>query len=323
MTSTREIEYFSHMDWLTKSYGYAKHPGEILPTSLKSFYVEGDCTPFSFYDRAYLLRCGGTFHMSRDKAQGCRLDLSGVPLAYIRENTGMTCEGLCQLLASNPLHKRTTRMDYCFNARGDGDINQLYNWCDSGAYKGRLKLNKAHKIPGSWDGITVPFGSPKSDFFVRAYDKGAEMKNLSLAWARVEAQFRGDYAQNAVSDAIGGMPLAVHARTKISQSIGEVPIAWWQNALAGDNGDITKIARKETKWLNRMNQLLEEIMKKVNDNPEILDYVEEEWLPNLAEKIMQARIRQENKAYGDNQDVPYPTETYTINDDWTITKKVD
>jgi hypothetical protein len=318
MSNQPENEYFSHMDWLTKSFSWARHPGEILPTAIKSFYVEGDAQPFTHYDRAWRLRCGGTFHMSRDKKQGCRLDLTGDNLAYIRENTGLTCEGLCKLLAENPLHKRTTRLDYCFNARGDGDIDALYAWCDSGAYKGRLKLNKAHKIPGEWGGITVPFGSQKSDFFVRAYDKGAEMKNLSLAWARVEAQFRGDYAQNAVTDALGGMPLAVHTRTKINQSIGEIPIEWWKNALAGENGDITKIARKETKWLNRMNQLMNEIMKKATENPEILEYLENEWLPTLAENVLKAKNRQKLGVLGDNQDVPQKQETYHINDDWTI-----
>lgn len=321
MTTTREIEYFSHMDWLTKSFHWARHPGEILPTGIKSFYVEGDTQPFTHYERAWRLRCGGTFHMSRDKAQGCRLDLTGDNLAYIRENAGFDCETLLKVLAANPLHKRTTRIDYCFNARGDGDINQLYHWCDSGAYKGRLKLNKAHKVPGSWDGITIPFGSQKSDFYVRAYDKGAEMGNLSLAWARVEAQFRGDYAQNAAGDAIEGMPLSTHTRTKINQSIGEIPVAWWQNALSGENGEITKIARKETKWLNRMGQLMDEIMKKVKENPEILDYVENEWLPNLAENVWRERQRREHASLGDNQDVPLPTRTFTINSDWTITEK--
>lgn len=320
MNSQPEKEYFSHMDWLTKSYSFAHHPGEVLPTNIKSFYVEGDAQPFSFYDRAWRLRCGGTFHMSKNKNQGCRLDLTGDNLAYIRENTGFTCEQLCKLLAENPLHKRTTRMDYCFNARGDGNIDELYAWCDSGSYKGRLKLNKAHKTPGEWGGITVPFGSPKSDFFVRAYDKGAEMKNLSLAWARVEAQFRGEYAQNAVTDALNGMLLATHTRTKINQSIGEIPIDWWKRALSGENGDITKITRKDTKWLNRMNQLMQEIMKKAVENPEILDYLEQEWLPTLAENVLRARIIRENSVLGESQDVMPKMDTYHINDDWTISK---
>lgn len=259
--------------------------------------------------------------MSRDKMQGARLDLTGDNLAYIRENTGFSCEDLCKLLASNPLHKRTTRMDYCFNAVGDGDINQLHYWCDKGNYTGRLKLNKAHKIPGQWDGITVPFGSKDSDFFVRAYDKGAEMKNLSMAWARIEAQFRGDYAQNAASDAVKGMPLAVHARTKIGQSIGKIPLAWWENALAGENGDITKIHRKETKWLNRMNSIMQEICKKALENGEILDYIEEDWLPTLAENIMRIKAQRQHRALGELQDVPLPTRTFTINSDWTITEK--
>lgn len=322
MTTTREINYHSHMDWLTKSYSWAQHPGEILPTSVKSFYVEGDAQPFTHYDRAWRLRCGGTLHMSRDKMQGCRLDLTGDNLAYIRENTGFTCEQLCKLLADNPSHKRTTRTDYCFNAVGDGDINQLYNWCDKGNYTGRLKLNKAHKVPGGWDGITIPFGSIKSDFFVRAYDKGAEMGNLSLAWARVEAQFRGDYAQNMMADAHKGISFASHARTKIKQSIGEIPLAWWQNALAGENAEITKIARKETKWLTRMNQLMQEIMKKAVESDEVLEYLEQDWLPTLAENIMRAKIHKAQKALGGSHDVPLPTETYTINDDWTITRKI-
>jgi len=68
---------YGHMDYLTKSFSYARHPGEILPTGRKIFYVEGDAAPFTHYDRAWKLRCGGVLNMSRDKKQGARLDLPG------------------------------------------------------------------------------------------------------------------------------------------------------------------------------------------------------------------------------------------------------
>lgn len=322
MTEPQENSYYGHMDYLTKSFSWARHPGEILPTGHKPFYVEGEAIPFSHYNRAWRLRCGGTFHMSNDKAQGARLDLTGDNLAYIREYTGWTCDHLMKLLAANPLHKRTTRVDYCFNAVGDGNIAELWHWCEGGNYKGRLKLDKSHKTPASDVGITVPFGSKHSEFFVRAYDKGAEMKNLSMAWARVEAQFRGEYAQNAAHDSIVGDGLAAHTRTKIKQSIGEIPFGWWEKALEGETTDIKKLVRKDTKWLNRMNQLMQEIMKKCIENEEILDYVEEQWLPTLAENVMRARAVRNTPKLGEMNTVEPYAEVWTINDDWTITRKM-
>lgn len=312
---------FSHMDYLTKSYSFAKHPGLILPTGLKPFYVEGDITPMPHYNRAWRLACGGTINLSKDTKQGARLDLSGQALEYIREYSGYTDDDLLLMLAKNDLHKRTTRIDYCFNRTGDANVQDLWKYCESGAYKGRMKVAPSVATPGKSEGQTVYFGSKDSEFRVRVYDKGAQMKMLSIAWARVEAQFRGKYAVNAAADACKGVGIERHTRTKIKQSLREIEIEWFKQALDGETAEVTGLHRKDTKFMNRMAQLMEEITKKALESEEQLDYIENEWLTQLAENILKARARANNAPIGDLDTVPLPTETYTINDDWTITRQ--
>lgn len=319
MTENQEVRHYAHMDWLTKSYGFARHPGEILPTNFKPFYVEGDTSPMPHYQRAWKLRCGGTLNLSRDMRQGARIDLTGQALAYIREYGGQTDEEIVQMLAKSEKHKRTTRLDYCFNAYGEGAVKDVWDYVQEGNYKGALKVAPSIATPGKIEGQTVYFGSKTSDFRVRAYDKGAEMGMLSVAWARVEAQFRGEYAQNACSDIARGISLAVHTRSKIAKSCGDLRIGWWQRALEGQTAEITGLQRKDVKFMNRMKQLLEEIIKKARENSEQLDYIEHEWLPVLAEKVMAARRHDKRVDMGDVQDVKLPVVKGRINEDWTIT----
>lgn len=48
------------------------------------------------------------------------------------------------------------------------------------------------------DGLTVSFGSPKSNVYIRFYDKAAEQKLQGIHWVRAEIQLRGKHAHNAM-----------------------------------------------------------------------------------------------------------------------------
>lgn len=208
------------------------------------------------------------------------MDLTGETLAFLRSE-GWRDDYLLKVLAESPKKRRTTRLDFALNVHNAGSVRHTVNhW-------------RAHQIdttfksaPSGWldygtrKGQTVYFGSPKSDKFVRIYDKGTEMKKLSEAWLRVELQTRKEYAQAVVTDAFARDMLTA-GRTHLAASLDFPKLRWWQIMMQGDTMDKTEVLRKLNKWQQWMNgQVFDSILKHVKnvDDGKFL----EEWLAKVA-----------------------------------------
>lgn len=94
----------------------------------------------------------------------------------------------------------TTRLDIAYDDfTGILDIRKLKELRDSGRYTSLLRVNSeirsSKKIE---DGLTVSFGSSKSNVYIRFYDKAAEQKMPEKHWVRAEIQLRNENADNAL-----------------------------------------------------------------------------------------------------------------------------
>lgn len=283
------IEVDTHIDWLSLSYYEFKTPAEIIPEAYHHFKVKEPCKPFPHYDEAWRLECGATLHLSYDSKQGGRMDIPGDALAWLRAE-GWKDDYLLKVLAETPKKRRTTRLDYALNIHNAGSVRHTVNhW-------------RAHQIkttftsaPSGWQdygkraGQTVYFGSPKSDKFVRIYDKGAEMKMLNEAWLRVELQTRKEYAQALVIDASRSSMLEA-GRTHLTASLDFPKLRWWGILTEGDTVNKTQVLRKRSKWQEWMDgQVFESILKHVKniDDGKFL----EEWLAKVAIAVAAAETK--------------------------------
>lgn len=279
---------FQHMDWLTCSFGATEWIEEILPQAYVCFRPRKQIKAQGMYQEAYELRCGAILNMNREGMQGCKLDMGGQALWSIREEGNVSDEFILKMVAATPIHKRTTRIDVAFNLAGGGSAYQAFRYAGTSHYKGRLKPRSGRVTPGQRRGTTAYFGSEKSDCSIRVYDKAAEMDMLWMAWTRCEIQLRNEYAQNAVQDAFDGVGLVNHARTKIKESIGELPYKWWHKMMDGETANIKRLVRKESKFEARMEQLRGEILKKYSESSEQAEYIET-WLAELASAMAVTR----------------------------------
>lgn len=282
----REHMKFAHMDYLTKSYYRADHIAEVLPTEYTCFRPVEQVKAAPMYQEAWRVRCGAIVNMSWDEKQGAKVDFGGEALWNVRSETGWSDEFILKLLAESGKHRRTTRIDYAFNMAGWGSVAVLLRALAHGRYTTTFRKITTFETKTERRGNTIYFGSKDSENRIRVYDKGAEMGNLWLAWVRCEAQLRGEYAQNAVMDAASGIPLSSHVRTKISSSLDFPTVHWWGEMMNGELASVRQLQRKESKFEARMEQLMQEILSKAAASAEQRMYIEENWLPALASKLL-------------------------------------
>lgn len=270
------------MDYLTKSYSQTFDLIDLVPMAYTPFRIDDQIKPAPMYHQAYRLNCGAVINMSEDWRQGAKIDIGGEALWNIRDATKWSDETILKMLQATPLHKRTTRIDYAFNIVGWGSMNTLMRAWNKGRCKTSFRTVQVIKKLKGVRGDTLYFGSKDSEFRVRAYDKAAEMDMLWACWLRVEAQFRGEYAANASVDAGEGVTLHDHSRTKIKNAVDYSHIHWWNEMFDGEKTEVKTLKRKESTLEKRMEQLLQEILKKAGDSPENYEYITNEWLVSLA-----------------------------------------
>lgn len=249
------------MDWLTVSFRKIKDMSEVISQAYYMMRQTEPIKPFPHYDTAWRLECGGRIDFSESERQGARLELTGVPLATLREH-GMPDDLLLKELAQCPKKNRTTRMDYCFNVINAGSVRHTVNHWRAGNIKTVFRNSPTGYVDfGSRRGQTVDFGSSKSDRWVRVYDKAAEMKILNEAWLRVELQTRNENATALVSDSIK-KDTRTAGVTHLAACLDFPKLRWWQEATKGEQMDREKVRRKLTKWQSWMDgQVFESILK--------------------------------------------------------------
>lgn len=94
-----------------------------------------------------------------------------------------------------------TRVDLaCDDFTGLLDIDTIREYAEDGSYNSRLRSVDLHhsKMGQEVTGDTIYFGSAKSDFRIRIYDKAKERGDLSRHWVRCEFVLRHENAQGFV-----------------------------------------------------------------------------------------------------------------------------
>ena len=151
----------------------------------------------SFYEEA----CGFDniiiCHHGLDQ-KGVAITFSGKGCSTFERESPIGWEALRKIAIAPDAH--TTRLDIAYDDfTGILDIRKLKELRDSGRYTSLLRVNSeirsSKKIE---DGLTVSFGSSKSNVYIRFYDKAAEQKMPEKHWVRAEIQLRNENADNAL-----------------------------------------------------------------------------------------------------------------------------
>lgn len=92
-----------------------------------------------------------------------------------------------------------TRLDMAYDDyTGILDIEQIHDDTDDHHYVSRFRGKSKWKVEYGSAGTTVYHGSPKSNMYIRIYDKGAQQDLDDVHWIRVEMQMRDEIAKGFV-----------------------------------------------------------------------------------------------------------------------------
>jgi len=275
-----------HLDFLTISYQTIKNIDE-MPFDGTPFQPCDIAHPFTHYDLAYKLECGGTFNISNNKKQGCRLDLTGDNLLYLR-GKGWDCDRILRHL-STPLKKRTTRIDYAWTIENEGSVRHIVNHYKAGKCVTRFRAEPQIVCkPKSRKGWSVWFGKGNPQQLI-VYDKGAELKLKNAKLLRIEFRAKDEFAQALFEDSLeGGIEKA--ARSRLLGMIDFPKLQLWKRALQGYKMETSTIARKQSKfkkWLGAdIAQTIITHYERDKDNE--ADFIDE-WLSEMTMRLAQIK----------------------------------
>lgn len=280
----------SHLDYLTVSFDRIEKPEQLFPKAMDwAFAVVEEMPPLPNYNTGYRLECGAFLNLSKSDVQGARLDLSGVPLAFLHRE-GITDEMLMKFLGASGLMKRTTRADYCFNIMGGGSIRHILTHYAKGYVDSHFRTDPVvkHGTPDLRGGIspkgaTVEFGSEKSEQRIAIYDKAADLKLLHTAWLRVELRTRKPVSTNFMADAAKhGYPAA--ARWRLAKLLNYPRLHWWRKMMEGDNCPVSLTHSKPEKWRQWLDNQVKGSIKKHLQYKRDREFIEC-WLASIAEMV--------------------------------------
>lgn len=258
----------SHLDYVTRSYAPTIHPDELLP-NIPTFKIKKERGGARQYDAVFELENGGLLLTSDDSKQGSLLELSGQPLAAIRD-AGTDDDALLAALEHDKVWK-TTRIDYCWNIPNPeatvwATVQEWYNNRKKTRIASKPDFHGSIGESGIDDaGQTVYYGSPQSPNRVAVYDKATQMRKLGEALTRVELRARGEYAQNWKQDMVKHGAL-VAAQYKLKKTLDFPELEWWQEMYTGDIINLsprTSKAANATKYL--VNTVHPMVMKNIDD----------------------------------------------------------
>lgn len=247
--------YNAHLDFLTVSYSLVHHNQlyYLFPECGGLMDIIDEVNPFPRYAKAFRLKCGGIYNEADNENQGARLDLSGQALQNLRD-ANLRDAQILMLTGSTSAKKRTTRMDYCFNLLNAGSVRHTVNHWLAGKVKTTFrKPPEGYVVHGERRGQSVYYGSKTSAQFVRVYDKGAEMRDLSLAFLRVELQTRSPFSGAFFTDCTKST-VEIAARSRIKKLIDFPSLIWWRRLLEGDIMETETVPKKLPKWQKWMTQ---------------------------------------------------------------------
>jgi len=140
---------------------------------------------------------------------GVCVDMSGTGCRAFETYSTINWNELMQILFYNVGDYNVTRLDMAFDDHtGILDIDQLRDDTDDHMYVSR---SKTWKVEYGSKGTTIYHGSPKSNMYIRIYDKAAERELDDVHWIRVELQMRDEIATGFISGLMNN-PVGIHFR---------------------------------------------------------------------------------------------------------------
>lgn len=128
---------------------------------------------------------------------GVCVDMTGTGCRAFETYSTINWTELMQILFYNSDDYNVTRLDMAFDDHtGILDIDQLRDDTDDHLYVSR---SRSWKVEYGSAGTTIYHGSPKSNMYIRIYDKAAERELENVHWIRVEMQMRDEIAQGFIS----------------------------------------------------------------------------------------------------------------------------
>lgn len=123
---------------------------------------------------------------------GVCVDMSGTGCRAFETYSKIGWDELMQILYFNSGDYNVTRLDMAFDDHtGILDIDVLRDDTDDHLYVSR---SRTWKVEYGSQGTTIYHGSPKSNMYIRIYDKAAERDLQNVHWIRVEMQMRDEIA---------------------------------------------------------------------------------------------------------------------------------
>ena len=126
---------------------------------------------------------------------GVCVDISGSGCRAFESYSSTSWEDLFYTIYNQDDYK-ITRLDIAFDDHtGILDINQIQDDVDDHNYVSR---SRTWKVEYGSAGTTIYHGSPKSNMYIRIYDKAAERKLEDVHWIRVELQTRDEISKGFI-----------------------------------------------------------------------------------------------------------------------------
>lgn len=130
------------------------------------------------------------------EGMGVCVDITGSGCRAFETYSTTSWEDLFHTIYLYPEDYNITRLDMAFDDHtGILDIEQLQDDTDDHNY---VSKSKKWMVQYGSDGTTIYHGSPKSNMYIRIYDKGAEQDLEDVHWIRVEMQMRDEIASGFV-----------------------------------------------------------------------------------------------------------------------------
>lgn len=140
---------------------------------------------------------------------GVCVDMSGQGCRAFETYSTITWDQLFQELHSDPDSFNITRMDCAFDDHiGILDMDELRDDTDDHKY---VSKSRQWDVNYGSEGTTIYHGSPRSNMYIRIYDKAAQQDLENVHWIRVELQMRDEIALGFLNG-LYSTPLGVQFR---------------------------------------------------------------------------------------------------------------
>ena len=143
------------------------------------------------------------------EGMGVCVDMTGTGCRAFETYSTTSWDDLFRAIYFYPEDYNITRLDMaCDDHTGILDIERLQDDTDEHLYVSR---SKKWMVQYGSEGTTIYHGSPKSNMYIRIYDKAAERNLENVHWIRVELQMRDEIASGFV-DGLMIHPVGVQFR---------------------------------------------------------------------------------------------------------------